>query len=132
MEIGTGSGYQAAVLSALGARVFSIERQEGLYKKAKTFLPEIGFPTIRLFFKDGYKGLPEFAPFDKILVTAGAQKVPEALQQQLKVGGIMVIPVGNSKHQRMLRITRLSETKFKEEAFDLFKFVPFKKGLNPA
>lgn len=130
MEIGTGSGYQAAVLASLGARVFSIERQSGLHQKAKEFLPKIGFPSIRLFFKDGYKGLPEFAPFDKILVTAGALKVPEALKQQLKIKGILVIPVGNSKQQRMLRITRLSETDFMEEAFDLFAFVPFKKGTN--
>lgn len=132
MEIGTGSGYQASVLAALGARVFSIERQEGLYQKAKEFLPSIGFPSIRLFFKDGYKGLPEFAPFDKILVTAGAQQVPVALKEQLKVKGVMVIPVGDDNRQQMLRITRLSPTKYEEEAFDLFKFVPFKEGVNPS
>jgi len=130
MEIGTGSGYQSAVLASLGARVFSIERQESLYKKAKEFLPKIGFPSIRLFFKDGYKGLPEFAPFDKILVTAGALKVPERLKQQLKIKGILVIPVGDDKQQQMLRITRISETDFMEEAFDLFAFVPFKEGVN--
>ncbi|MFK7808157.1 MAG: protein-L-isoaspartate(D-aspartate) O-methyltransferase [Saprospiraceae bacterium] len=130
MEIGTGSGYQAAVLAALGARVFSIERQEALHKKAKSFLPKLGYPSIRLFYKDGYKGLPEFAPFDKILVTAGATKVPEALKQQLKIKGLLVIPVGDAKRQQMLRITRISETEFMEEAFDLFAFVPFKEGVN--
>jgi protein-L-isoaspartate(D-aspartate) O-methyltransferase len=129
MEIGTGSGYQAAVLASLGARVFSIERQESLYKKAKDFLPKLGFPSIRLFFKDGYKGLPEFAPFDKILVTAGAKQVPESLKQQLKIKGFLVIPVGDDQKQQMLRITRLSETDFMEEAFDLFAFVPFKSGV---
>jgi protein-L-isoaspartate(D-aspartate) O-methyltransferase len=130
LEVGTGSGYQAAILAAMGARVFSIERQEGLYKKAKDFLPKIGFPSIRLFYRDGYKGLPEFAPFDKILVTAGAREIPEALKQQLAINGHLVIPVGNQTQQRMLRITRLSETDFKEEAFDLFAFVPLLKGTN--
>lgn len=129
MEVGTGSGYQSCILAQLGARVFSIERQEGLYKKAKTFLPAIGFSNIRLFFRDGYKGLPEFAPFDKILVTAGASKTPEALKQQLKVGGIMVIPVGNQKAQHMLKITRLSATTFTEKRLDRFKFVPFQEGI---
>ncbi len=130
MEIGTGSGYQASVLAALGARVYSIERQEPLYKKAKKFLPLIGFPNIRLFFRDGYKGLAEFAPFDKILVTAGATKVPELLKQQLKIGGIMVIPVGPDKVQEMLKITRISETKFKTVSYGDFKFVPFAEGVN--
>jgi protein-L-isoaspartate(D-aspartate) O-methyltransferase len=100
-----------------------------LYKKAKDFLPKLGFPSIRLFFKDGYKGLPEFAPFDKILVTAGAKQVPESLKQQLKIKGFLVIPVGDDQKQQMLRITRLSETDFMEEAFDLFAFVPFKSGV---
>ncbi len=129
MEIGTGSGYQSSVLAALGARVYSIERQEPLYKKAKKFLPLIGFPNIRLFFRDGYKGLAEFAPFDKILVTAGATKVPELLKQQLKIGGIMVIPVGPDKVQEMLKITRISETKFKTVSYGDFKFVPFAEGV---
>ena len=130
MEIGTGSGYQSSVLAALGARVYSIERQEFLYKKAKKFLPLIGYPSIRLFFRDGYKGLAEFAPFDKILVTAGATKVPELLKQQLKIGGIMVIPVGPDKVQEMLKITRISETTFKTVSYGDFKFVPFAEGLN--
>ncbi len=129
MEIGTGSGYQSSVLAALGARVYSIERQEPLYKKAKKFLPLIGFPNIRLFFRDGYKGLAEFAPFDKILVTAGATKVPELLKQQLKIGGIMVIPVGPDKVQEMLKITRISEIKFKTVSYGDFKFVPFAEGV---
>jgi len=129
MEIGTGSGYQASVLAALGARLYSIERQEPLFKKAKKLLPLIGFPNIRLFFRDGYKGLAEFAPFDKILVTAGATKVPKTLKEQLKVGGIMVIPVGPDKVQEMLKITRISETKFKTVSYGNFKFVPFAEGV---
>jgi protein-L-isoaspartate(D-aspartate) O-methyltransferase len=83
-----------------------------------------------LFYKDGYKGLPEFAPFEKILVTAGAKQIPETLKQQLAINGHLVIPVGSGKHQQMLRLTRLSETDFMEEAFDLFAFVPFLKGTN--
>ncbi|HHS95184.1 MAG TPA: protein-L-isoaspartate(D-aspartate) O-methyltransferase, partial [Phaeodactylibacter sp.] len=130
LEVGTGSGYQAAVLAELGARVFTIERQELLYRKAKELLPRIGFAGVRFFFRDGYKGLSEFAPFDKILVTAGAEHIPEALKMQLKIGGLMVIPVGKRKRQRMMRLTRLSETDFKEEAFDYFVFVPFKEGLS--
>ena len=85
--------------------------------------------NIRLFYKDGYKGLPEFAPFDKILVTAGATEIPDALLQQLKVGGKLVIPVGE-RVQKMLRLTRVSEHKFQRESFDNFRFVPFLKGLN--
>ncbi len=130
LEIGTGSGYQASILAKLGARVYSIERQEELYLKAKKRLPQIGFPNIRLFFKDGYKGLPEFAPFDKILVTAGATEVPEALLKQLKIDGIMVIPVGKDSTQEMLQIRKLSETNYKKIKHGLFKFVPFKEGVS--
>lgn len=128
MEIGTGSGYQASVLAALGARVYSIERQQPLFERAKKLLPLIGFPSIRLFFRDGYKGLAEFAPFDKILVTAGATKVPELIKKQLKIGGIMVIPVGPDKVQEMLKITRISERKFETVSHGDFKFVPFAEG----
>ncbi len=128
MEIGTGSGYQAAVLAALGARVYTIERQEALYETAKTLLTKLGFGHIRCFFRDGYKGLPEFAPFDKILVTAGASEVPPELTKQLKIDGILVVPVGGEKVQRMYKITRISENEFLEEKLDNFRFVPFLKG----
>ncbi len=130
MEVGTGSGYQAALLAALGARVFTIERQEALHNEAKNLLSKMGFGNIRFYFKDGYKGLPEFAPFDKILVTAGASKIPDELKKQLKTGGIMVVPVGNSKVQRMYKITRITENEYLEEKLDNFRFVPFLKGVN--
>jgi len=129
MEIGTGSGYQAALLAALGARVYTIERQEALHNEAKYLLTKMGFGNIRFYFKDGYKGLPEFAPFDKILVTAGASAVPEELKKQLKIGGILVVPVGDVNVQQMFKITRISETEFLEEKLDNFRFVPFLKGV---
>ncbi len=128
LEIGTGSGYQAAILSLMGARVYTIERQEMLYLKAKTLLEALGLKSVRCFHRDGYKGLPEFAPFDRILVTAGAAEIPETLKKQLTIGGKMVIPVGE-KVQKMYRITRLSETEFREETFHDFQFVPFLPGL---
>jgi len=128
LEIGTGSGYQAAILALLGARVYTIERQQGLYKKAKKLLTSIGLQRIRCYHKDGYKGLAEFAPFDKIIVTAGAEQTPKALLDQLKVGGCLVIPVGKGT-QTMMRITKESDTSYKTEKFDKFKFVPFLNGL---
>ncbi|NCB07895.1 MAG: protein-L-isoaspartate(D-aspartate) O-methyltransferase [Bacteroidia bacterium] len=127
LEIGTGSGYQAAVLLEMGARVFTIERQRELYQKVQSFLPEIGYRPA-CFFGDGYKGLPNFAPFDKILVTAGAPQVPEELRQQLKIGGRLVIPVGPEQRQEMLVITRISENDFKSEKHGAFVFVPLLKG----
>lgn len=129
LEVGTGSGFQACILALLGARVFSIERQKDLYDKAKTFLPAIGFPQIRLFYRDGYKGLPEFAPFERIIVTAGAPFIPDALRDQLSVGGIMVIPVGEEE-QTMVRVKRVTEHLFEEEPLGPFRFVPFVEGLN--
>lgn len=129
LEIGTGSGYQAAILSLLGGRVYTVERQEALYEKTKNLLEKLGFHRIRCYFRDGYKGLPEFAPFNKILVTAGAKEIPKALMEQLKIGGYLVIPVGR-KIQKMYRITRLSETEYQEEVFGKFRFVPFLKGTN--
>jgi protein-L-isoaspartate(D-aspartate) O-methyltransferase len=130
MEIGTGSGYQAAILSILGARVYSIERQEALYAQTKEFLKNLKLPNIRTFFRDGSLGLPEFAPFDRIIVTAAAPSVFEALRQQLTVGGIMVIPVGDETGQQMLTITRVSDTVFEEKTFEKFRFVPFLTGVN--
>ncbi|MFN0214969.1 MAG: protein-L-isoaspartate(D-aspartate) O-methyltransferase [Saprospiraceae bacterium] len=129
LEIGTGSGYQAAILAALGAKVFTVERQEQLYFTTKKLLDELGFKTIKCFFRDGSKGLAEKAPFDKIIVTAGAPVVPEPLKDQLSIGGILVIPVGKSV-QTMLKIKRLSATEFQEERLDNFRFVPFLEGVN--
>ncbi len=127
LEVGTGSGYQAAVLLEMGAKVFTIERQKELFAKVQHFLPEIGY-TPAFFFGDGYKGLPDFAPFDKIIVTAGAPSVPEDLTGQLKIGGRMVIPVGNDRQQVMKVIIRISETEFKTEKHGNFVFVPLLKG----
>lgn len=128
LEVGTGSGYQAAVLVEMGARVFTIERQKELFQKTQAFLPEIGYNPA-CFFGDGYEGLPAFAPFDKILVTAGATTIPESLKNQLKTGGRLVIPVGMINHQEMLVITRISENEFKTEKHGGFVFVPLLKGV---
>ena len=127
LEVGTGSGYQAAVLLEMGAKVFTIERQKELYLKAQSFLPEIGYHPA-CFFGDGYAGLSNFAPFDKILVTAGAASVPPALKEQLKIGGRMVIPVGKSNRQEMIVVDRISEEEFKTEKHGGFVFVPLLKG----
>ncbi|WP_235297587.1 protein-L-isoaspartate(D-aspartate) O-methyltransferase [Portibacter marinus] len=129
LEIGTGSGYQACVLAHMGAKVYSIERQQKLYQITNQFLPRIGYGNIRLLLGDGYMGSQRFAPFDKILVTAGASYVPDALIQQLKVDGVLVIPVGDDI-QKMLRITKVSEDEVKTENFGDFRFVPFLKGIN--
>jgi protein-L-isoaspartate(D-aspartate) O-methyltransferase len=128
LEVGTGSGYQAAILTLLGARVYSVERQEALHKRAGAALSALGFSGIRLFFGDGYKGLPQHAPFDGILVTAGAPEVPSALLEQLKTGGRLVIPVGD-RVQGMYRYTRLGIKEFQIEKFDDFRFVPLLKGI---
>lgn len=127
LEVGTGSGYQAAVLVEMGAKVFTIERQKELYLKAQSFLPEIGYHPA-CFFGDGYAGLPNFAPFNKILVTAGAASIPPALQEQLKIGGRMVIPVGKSNRQEMIVVDRISEEEFITEKHGGFVFVPLLKG----
>lgn len=127
LEVGTGSGYQAAVLLEMGARVFTIERQKELYNRVHKFLPEIGYNPA-CFFGDGYKGLPGFAPFDKIIVTAGAPEIPEGLISQLVIGGFMVIPVGNDQRQEMKLVTRISENDFKTENHGDFIFVPLLKG----
>jgi protein-L-isoaspartate(D-aspartate) O-methyltransferase len=131
LEIGTGSGYQASVLAILGAKVHTVERHEVLYKAAKKLLIDLGFSnSIRTYFRDGNLGVPEFAPFDKIIITAGAKEIPLALRQQLTIGGMMVIPVGDDKAQKMTRITRISNTEFEDVPFDDFRFVPFLKGVN--
>jgi len=123
LEVGTGSGYQACILAEIGAKVFSIERQKLLYDKAVAFLPTMGY-RIKLFYGDGYKGLPAFAPFDKIIVTAGAPYIPDPLIDQLKVGGILVIPVGGDDVQEMTTVTRISEKEFLRREHGSFRFVP--------
>jgi len=131
LEIGTGSGYQACVLDECGARVFSIERFKSLHKKTSDFIKSLGYSRIKTFFGDGYQGLPTFAPFDKIIVTAAAPYIPEALTEQLKINGILCIPLNNEDgSQTMLKITRLSEREYEREAFEEFKFVPMLKGRN--
>lgn len=126
LEIGTGSGYQTAVLMELGAKVFTIERQKKLFLKAQKFLPELGYRP-QFFFGDGYLGKATYGPFDKILITAGAENVPEQLIEQLKCGGVMVIPVGEAM-QTMQRITKQEDETLFFEDFGNFSFVPFLKG----
>lgn len=129
LEIGTGSGYQTAVLLEMGMDVFSIERQNELFKKTKLFLPKLGYRAKKLIFGDGYIGLKEEAPFNGIVVTAGAPFVPNPLLAQLKIGGKLVIPVGD-KVQIMTVFTRTSTTEFKKEEFGEFKFVPLLEDKN--
>ena len=129
LEIGTGSGYQTAVLVALKAKVYSVERQQELYKKATVFLPKLGFKPKAIRFGDGYLGLPEFAPFDSIIVTAGAPYVPKALLSQLKIGGRLVIPVGKDS-QKMTLIKRKEEKVFDKKVFGDFSFVPMLEKKN--
>ncbi|MBP7821753.1 MAG: protein-L-isoaspartate(D-aspartate) O-methyltransferase [Saprospiraceae bacterium] len=130
LEIGTGSGYQAAILASMGAKVFSLERILMLHQKAKGILLHMGLQRIKLFWRDGFDGLEEHAPFDRIIVTAGIPVVPEILKKQLKPdGGRLVIPVGSQDYQKMHRITRLSNDSYREEIFDAFKFVPFLAGV---
>ena len=123
LEIGTGSGFQTCILCALGAKVFSIERHQPLHTKAKGMIEFFSF-NASLFFGDGYKGNRVYAPYDCILVTCGAPDIPIVLIEQLKVGGLMVIPVGEGAEQKMLRIHKSSDTDYSTEEFGTFKFVP--------
>jgi protein-L-isoaspartate(D-aspartate) O-methyltransferase len=129
LEVGTGSGYQAAVLLEMGAQVFTIERQRELYVKAQQILPKIGYHP-RFFFGDGYKGLPTYGPFDGIVVTAGAPYIPDNLKQQLKVGARLVIPVSKGEHQVMTVVEHVSENEFDEKQYGMFSFVPLLKGTS--
>lgn len=129
LEIGTGSGYQTAVLTLLGADVYSIERQHQLYRYSMRQLPKLGYRSKKLVFGDGYKGLPEFAPFDRILVTAGAKEVPKALLNQLVIGGRMVIPVG-TETQEMILMVRTSAKEFEKQKHGTFRFVPMLTDKN--
>ena len=129
LEIGTGSGYQACVLAEMGAKVFSIERQRKLYTKTKAFLAEFPY-RIKMFLGDGNKGLPTYGPFDRIIITAAAPEIPQALIDQLKVGGMMVIPLcENEEHQTMLRLIKQEDGTLKREEYGDFRFVPMLKGV---
>ncbi len=129
LEIGTGSGYQTAVLCHMGAEVYSIERQHELFRTSLKRLPALGYKPKKLIFGDGYKGYPEQAPYDRIIVTAGAPSVPEALLAQLAVGGRMVIPVGEANH-KMTVITRTSDNDFQKLELGDFRFVPLLQDKN--
>ncbi len=128
LEIGTGSGYQAVVLAEMGVQVYSIERQKKLFEGNKNFAYLKKFQSIKLFYGDGYEGLPTYAPFDRVIITAAAPEIPQKLIDQLKPGGMMVIPVGSGEVQQMMRITKLESGALKEEVFDHFSFVPMVEG----
>ena len=123
LEIGTGSGYQTCVLLELKAKVYTIERQEKLYERAKLFLTKMNYKP-EFFLGDGSRGIPQHAPYDKILVTAGAPFVPEDLLKQLKIGGTCVIPVGDERSQKMITVFRLNENDYEKIELDTFRFVP--------
>ena len=128
LEIGTGSVYQACILAELGAQVFTIERQKKLFDTNREFTWLKKYPNIKFFYGDGYEGLPTYAPFDKILITAAAPEIPPKLIEQLKVGGMMVLPLGAGEVQQMKRVTKLDRGVIKEEVFDNFSFVPMIEG----
>lgn len=130
LEIGTGSAYQACVLAEMGAMVYSIERQKALYEFVGDFFFLKSYPNIKRFYGDGYQGLPSFGPFDKVIVTAAAPFIPPKLIEQLKPGGIAVIPVGDDSGQKMLRITKDKEGNVQEEELGDFIFVPMLTGKN--
>lgn len=123
LEIGTGSGYQACILVELGAKVYTIERQEKLYERTIQVLPYMGYKP-QFFLGDGSKGIPGYAPYDKIIVTAGAPMVPEELLRQLAIGGILVIPVGDAETQKMVTILKTAENDYERHVLDTFRFVP--------
>jgi protein-L-isoaspartate(D-aspartate) O-methyltransferase len=128
LEIGTGSAYQACVLAEMGAQVFTIERQKALFDHNKQFSYLKKYPNIKFFYGDGFEGLPTYAPFDKVIITAAAPFIPEKLIAQLKTGGKMVIPLGEGAVQRMLRLAKLADGSYSEEVFDKFSFVPMLGG----
>ena len=129
LEIGTGSGYQTAVLCEMRIKVYTVERQRELYKKTKNFLAKLGYRPKRMTFGDGYLGMPDYAPFDGIIVTAGAPHLPKALLEQLKIGGRLIIPIGD-KTQVMTQITRTDTTSFEKKEHGQFRFVPLLEDKN--
>lgn len=130
LEIGTGSMYQATILAEMGAKVFTIERQKKLYDENKAFVFKRKYPNIKFFYGDGFEGLPTYAPFDKVIITAAAPFIPPRLIEQMKVGGKMVVPLDEGSLQRMLRLTKLPNGNYEEETFDNFSFVPMLQGKN--
>ena len=130
LEIGTGSGYQASVLSLLCDKVYTLERHKILHEKARSFFKDIKLKNVFPFLKDGFEGLANEAPFDKIIITCGADYVPDKLLSQIKIGGEMIIPLNDSETNYMKRIIKLSEGEYYEERFDGFQFVPMLKGIN--
>lgn len=128
LEIGTGSAYQAVVLAELAAEVFSIERQKKLFDRNKKFAYLKMFNNLHLFYGDGFEGLPQYAPFDRILITAAAPHVPQKLVEQLKTGGRLVLPLGKEHPQKMVRISKLQNNELKKEVFADFSFVPMLEG----
>jgi protein-L-isoaspartate(D-aspartate) O-methyltransferase len=130
LEIGTGSAYQASVLAEMKAQVYTIERQKKLFDLNKQFAYLKKYPSLKFFYGDGFEGLPTYGPFDKVIVTAAAPFIPPRLIEQLKPGGLMVIPVGEGQVQRMLRLTKQADGKVTQEVFDNFSFVPMVEGKN--
>lgn len=129
LEIGTGSGYQASIISLLGGMVYTLERHETLCNKTRNLLEQLGMQNIKIILGDGYSGFPAAAPYDKIIVTAGAPSIPKHLLDQLTTGGMLVIPVGE-EIQEMFRITKVDQKVLKKESFGKFQFVPFLPGVN--
>ncbi|WP_462250235.1 protein-L-isoaspartate(D-aspartate) O-methyltransferase [Ferruginibacter sp.] len=130
LEIGTGSIYQASVLAEMGTKVFTIERQKNLFEKTKQFIFKTKYPNLKFFYGDGFEGLPTYAPFDKVIITAAAPFVPPKLIEQLKTGGKMIVPVDEGSLQRMLRLTKNADGSYEEEVFQNFSFVPMLSGRN--
>ena len=130
LEIGTGSAYQACVLAEMGAQVYTIERQKPLFDAIKAFTYKLKYPKIKFFYGDGFEGLPTYAPFDRVIVTAAAPRIPEKLLAQLKTGGMMVVPLGDKPVQCMVRLTKLEDSSIKREEFNNFSFVPMLAGKN--
>lgn len=130
LEIGTGSAYQAIVLAEMSANVYTIERQKKLFDLNKNFILKSKYPGIKFFYGDGFEGLPTFAPFDKIIITAAAPFIPPKLIEQLRPGGKMVIPLEDNGTQKMMRITKNEDGRLEEESFSDFSFVPMLKGRN--
>ena len=130
LEIGTGSGYQAAILSELGAKVYTLERQESLYHQTASFLKKMGYLSIRCYLRDGFEGLLKYAPYDKVIITCGAPNVPQSLLDQLNDHGLMIIPITEGKEQVMKRIYKRPGNKYETESHGLFRFVPFLGGIN--
>jgi protein-L-isoaspartate(D-aspartate) O-methyltransferase len=130
LEIGTGSVYQASVLAEMKAKVYTIERQKKLFEINRNFVFKGRYPNIKFFYGDGFEGLPTYAPFDKVIITAAAPYIPPKLIEQLKIGGKMVVPLDLGPVQQMLRITKLADGTYAEERFDNFSFVPMLEGKN--